>query len=125
MDGMLRAAALGALATAIAACDISTGVCATQPLPAIVVDVVDSITNLSAVSGSKLVIRDGAYADSMTANVAFPQLFAGNRGGTFDVTVTRANYEPWVKNDVVVTQDRCRTNLTVNLIARLKPASTT
>jgi hypothetical protein len=88
--------------------------------PSVAVTVTDSATNLSTITGSKLKITSGAYADSMSANIAFPQLFAGDRPGTFDVLVTKQDFGDWTRPGIVVQSDRCGQAETVELTARLQ-----
>ena len=99
-------------------------VCTEEARPALMVGLVDSLTGATTFTNVKIVARDGAYADSVTA-ATYPMLpydgplpLAYERKGTYDVTVHAAGYAPWTKAGVVVTADQCHV-ATVSLTARL------
>ncbi len=127
---MLAAMALGlGTLTACRVSDILDGgrACTAEFRFGIVVRVVDSVSSADAAAGATVVIRDGAYVDSLPAppDQSFPGASfagAGERAGTYTVTVTKAGYRPWARNGVVVTRNECHVN-TVQLEARLQPAS--
>lgn len=91
------------------------------------VTVVDSLTDAPP-SSALLIVRDGAFAD--TLGPATPQpvvlngspvliLFtAGEREGTYDLTVRATGYRDWTRVGVTVTKDVChvrRTDITARL----------
>ena len=111
------------------ACSGSTSpVCTQEFRPGIAVYVNDSSTNAGIASGASLVVREGTYKDSIAAPNARPDLdnsplfAAGERAGTYQVTVTKTGYAGWVKSNVRVTANECHVN-TVTLTALLQPAS--
>lgn len=113
----------------LAACSASTApVCTQEFRPGLAVYVNDSLTKAGSASGASLVVRDGNYKDSVAAPGArpdlntFPLFAAGERAGTYQVTVTKTGYAAWVKSDVRVTANQCHVN-TVTLTALLQPTS--
>ena len=102
-------------------------VCTAELRFGVVVRVTDSVTARPAASGSTLVIREGTYVDSMSIPAARPDLDeltfggAGERAGTYTVTVTKSGYRPWTRTGVRVTKGECHVNQ-VQLEARLQPA---
>lgn len=101
-------------------------VCTTEFRHGISVHVTDSVTGAPAAGGAKLVVRDGTYADSMVVseNPAYVQDWmagAGERAGTYTVTITKPGYRPWSRAGVVVTRDECHVK-GVLLEAKLQPA---
>ena len=91
------------------------------------VQVEDSITSAPSASGAQLIARDGAYAD--TASYApnrpdlddLPLVAAGERAGTYTVTVRKSGFLDWERSNVVVTADECHVR-PVALTARLERA---
>lgn len=111
------------------ACSESTlPVCTDEFRPGLVVYVKDSVTKAGVASGASLVVREGSYKDSVAAPNSspdvdnYPLLAAGERSGTYQVTVLKTGYTAWVKNNVLVTSNRCHVN-TVNLTALLQSGS--
>jgi hypothetical protein len=90
------------------------------------VQVRDSVNGALGASGAKLVARSGTYADSMSYPAGHPEMdagtlvAAGEHAGLFTVTITKAGYRDWTKNDVRVTGDECHVN-TTELTALLQP----
>lgn len=91
------------------------------------VTVVDSVTNAPPASAT-LIARDGAYVDSVGPQTTFivgeqgPILLvsaAGEREGTYDLTVRSPGYLAWTRAGVQVTGDECHVN-PVALTARLQ-----
>lgn len=107
---------------------VSGPACTDIARASVAVTVEDSITGAPIASGATLVVRDGAFVDS----VSFPagQLNADSwalatpnsyeRPGTYDVTVRRAGYLQWEREDVTVRRATCGV-ATVVLRARLQP----
>lgn len=111
--------------------------CSSSPMEAVctlefryglVVYVNDSLTNTPVASGASLVVRDGSYKDSVAYPAASPDLnalplaSAGERAGTYQVTVTKPGNLPWSMNNVRVTANQCHVNQ-VKLTARLVPTT--
>ena len=101
-------------------------VCTLELRSGVSVSVRDSTTGAFAASGAKLVVRDGAYADSVSlpatpgATDAMSLGGAGERPGVYSLTVTKPGYRDWVKTGVRVTKGDCHVN-TVALTALLQP----
>lgn len=109
----------------LASCTESVVACTDELRFSVVVNVVDSVTALNAAPGATLIVQkqDGEVEGTMQGPTAFPQLFAGDDPGTFDVSVSKPNYATWTRNDVVVSADRCGKPNTVTLLAKLVAAS--
>lgn len=133
---MIRSTRAGQLFVAIAllaaaGCDLldnNAGVACTENFAfGLQVAVQDSSTGAPAASGAQLIARDGAWADT----VAFPSnrpdldaqplVSAGERPGTYTVTVRKAGFRDWQRTGVVVTADECHVH-PVDLTARLQAA---
>jgi hypothetical protein len=89
--------------------------------PSVQVTVQDSVTGANITPGSTLVLRSGAYVDS----VAVPEWASGfsmgeGRSGTFTLTVRQTGYQSWTKAGITVESDECGAK-TVYVTARLKP----
>jgi len=73
----------------------------------------DSVTAAPAASGATLIARDGTWADTVSLPAGKAGLdglglnTAGERAGTYSLTVHKAGYHDWVKSGVVVTADVC------------------
>jgi hypothetical protein len=111
------------------ACSGSTSLaCTLEVRPGVAVYVKDSLTSAGVASGASLVVREGSYKDSVATPDSRPDLddsplfAAGERAGTYQVTVLKPGYAAWLKSNVRVTSNRCHVN-TVNLTALLQPAS--
>ena len=92
------------------------------------VTVVDSLTGASP-SSAMLIARDGAFVDSVGPQTTFitgpqgqPVLLvsaAGERPGTYDVTVRSPGYLAWTRAGVQITGDECHVD-PIALTARLR-----
>ena len=112
-----RTCALVLGTTLIAACDLlGPRVCNTIALPAISLDVRDSVTDATITEGFRAIARDGTFAD--TALFPPPQL-AHERAGTYTVTVEKEGYQTWSRTGIRVRDGECHVR-TVDLVARLK-----
>lgn len=89
------------------------------------VSVQDSATGAPSASGAQLIARDGVYADTSSFPPNRPDLDdqplvgAGEREGTYMVTVRKAGFLDWERTNVVVTADECHVR-PVALTARLE-----
>lgn len=124
------AAVLGAGFLALASCDVldSGGpICTGEFVSGIHVAVQDSLTGVAAASGATLIAIDGSYADTASIPAQRPDLdsrpllAAGEREGTYDLTVRKAGFLDWHRANVVVTRNQCHVN-PVEMTARLKSA---
>lgn len=127
MRQALRIGLAAAAAVFVGACDILPPDCSTSVEPAIVVFVREIATGESAAAGARGAVRDGAYTDSLR-----PFMYAGadpasllsfraadERPGTYEVTILKDGYAPWVRSGVRVTRGTCHVN-TVTLDAFLE-----
>jgi hypothetical protein len=101
------------------------GVCTADFRFGVVVEVRDAVTGAPAADGARLTVRDGEYVETTEARVPSPDaLFlqgAGERAGTYDVTVQKSGYQDWTRTGVRVREDECHV-IPVQLDARLQPA---
>ncbi len=118
---------LAIVALALSGCSRSSAtgpLCTAEFRYGLAVYVNDSLTNTPAASGASLVVRDGTFKDSVAWPAGRPDLntaplaSAGERAGTYQVTVTKPGNLPWTMNDVRVTANQCHVNQ-VKLTARL------
>lgn len=99
-------------------------ICTAQFVYGLNVSVRDSATGADLSSGSTVVVRDGNFVDSLTT--PYPGspygIFssAGERAGTYSVTVRRAGYRTWTRTGVAVTADECHVR-PMSVIALLQP----
>lgn len=121
-------AALSVLA--VAGCDLldsSETTCTANFVFGLVVAVQDSSTGAPAASGAQLIAQDGTWADTVGFPPSRPDLdaqqlvSAGERAGSYTVTVRKAGFQDWQRTGVIVTADECHVH-PVELTARLQPA---
>jgi hypothetical protein len=119
-----------ALMLSAAACgDGLEPVCLPVERPAVEVEVRDVHTEEFRADSARGVAQDGTYTDSLLivryhgAEIT-PAALGGayGRAGTYTVRIERVGYQPWDTVGVHVLADRCGP-LTVQLVARLSPAS--
>ncbi len=89
------------------------------------ITVVDSIT-VSPPASATLLVRSGTFADSVGPQAPFqfapPVLIlstAGERAGTYDVTIKSPGYRDWIRSGIEVTADVCHVH-PVALTAKLQ-----
>ena len=124
----LTFACLGALALGGCTSVSFPGACTADFRYGLNVTVVDSLTGGPPASAT-LIARDGAHVDSIGPQAPFlngPQgpavlllSAAGERAGTYDVTVRASGYREWTQADVRVTADECHVR-GVEITARLQ-----
>jgi hypothetical protein len=95
-------------------------VCTAQFVPGIVVEVLDSATRASLVQDARGAAQDGAFIDSLRPLSPTTFQAAGERPGTYTVTVVHPGYIDWVRPDVQVRLGVCHVQ-TVTLQALLQP----
>ena len=88
------------------------------------VTVVDAADGRPLAEGAVLTLTEGDYTESWTE--AFDSTLSGawERSGTYEVSVLRPSYLPWLRSDVVVTADECHVqtvSLRAELVADLTP----
>ena len=95
------------------ACGLAGPDCTPAPSPAIVVEVVDSVTNAFIAQGASGVVRDGVFQANLHAGNIAPggELAAlegaEGRPGTYAVTITKPGYRDWTMTNVRVNNGRC------------------
>ena len=86
------------------------------------VAVVDATSGALRAEGSTLTIREGSWEEVVTQVAGNNTLSgAGERAGTYVVSVARPGYVTWLQPDVTVTADECHV-IPVSLLAQLQPA---
>ena len=107
----------------------STGPCTLEGYYAINVNVKDSVSGAFTASGARLVVRDGAYADSMEVPANRPDLDAFGlhvgfeRTGLYSVTVRKPGYQDWMRTNIGVgRRGDCEKLRAVSLTALLQPS---
>ena len=123
----LRALIAVPIVTMGGACTAPAGngtVCTALFAYGISVSVIDSASGAAAGAGATVVASEGPYADSvvvpLTASPSFPIGLAGERAGTYLVTVRKSGYRNWRRSDVVVTKDECHVK-GVAVTAKIQP----
>jgi hypothetical protein len=120
-----RGGAIAAVSLLIAACQplpqSGGGIaCTMQYVYGISATVTDAATGANVTPGSYMVVREGSYVDSVSAIGEFLAA-AGERAGTYSVTVGRPGYAAFHRSGVVVTRDECHVH-PVLVEARLQRA---
>jgi hypothetical protein len=128
MKPLIRVVSLALLAAVAGACDaFSPGNCVAIPAFALNVLVRDSITRGPPPAGTRVIARDGSYADTARTGVTEPDgtLFAlaEGRTGVYDVFVETPGYQPWSRTAVAVGRDisQCNSIHTVGIVAFVQP----
>lgn len=110
-------------------CESSTGDCLLEGFPAVRANITDSITGRPLAYRSSLIIREGAYVDSVpfssTVADSGTLLFidAGiSRAGTYNVTVRREGSRVWTRDGVRASREDGCSLKTAELNVRLQPA---
>lgn len=116
---------LGLLVLA-AGCGILEGRdCTTEPVPGIVVTIVDAGTGLPLAEGAEGVVRDGEFQDSLRAysfnraSEMVSRASAWERRGTYAIVVGHPGYDLWVRDRVRVDDGEChvrKVELTAELV---------
>jgi len=119
------ACGLAALALVVSACgdpivDLPVA-CTEQFVYGISVQVVDVTSGALRASGSTLTVREGSYEEIVTEVIGNNTMVAaGERAGTYAVTITRDGYRTWSQFDVEVGEDECHV-IPVSLLAQIQP----
>ena len=94
--------------------------CTAQFVYGLTVTVRDQSTTLPKAEDATLTLREGAYVEVVTDSWDGTTLVgAGERSGTYAVTVEHAGYETWTRAGVEVSEDECHVipvSITANLI---------
>ena len=96
--------------------------CTEQFVYGISIQVVDVTSGALRASGSTLTVRDGSYEEIVTEVIGNTMVAAGERAGTYAVTITRDGYQTWSQFDVEVEENECHV-IPVSLLAQIQPTS--
>ena len=118
----IRSSSIGVIAAMVAGCRLFTGTdCSLDARAGITVDVRDSVSNAPITGESRIIARDGTFADTAEFTEIFPgpHALVRERPGSYTVTVEREGYQLWSRTGVRVTRGECHVR-TVELTARLR-----
>ena len=96
-------------------------ICTTNFAPAVVVEIHDSTTGVPLAQGARGAVQEGTFIDSLRPRTSTSLQAAGERPGTYTVTVVHPGYVPWLRTDVQVQRGECHVQ-TVTLQALLQPS---
>jgi hypothetical protein len=102
-----------------------TAFCSAIYTPAVRVVTVDSVTGAPLAGSATGTLQMAGVNDTLYhgSSAADSVLFGGTEPGTYQVIVSRTNYQPWVRSGIVVTPTGvCNEVNTVDMRARLQPA---
>ena len=125
---LLRLGVLGCIGSLVSCSTDVLGSCpATGLLPAVEVEVRDSVSDVLLTPGSRGAVRDGEYVDSLRpwryqGDTVVTLGGAFDRPGTYDVTVAHPGYETWRYHDVQIANGSCGAG-TTRLTARLQASA--
>lgn len=129
MTAFARESLLSVLALAVSGCSIvAPKSCTTSFVYGLAIVVKDSISTAGIASGATALARDGTFVDSVSVPANRPVLdseallLAGQRGGTYTVTVRKSGYHDWTRLNVQVATGPCHP-LPVTLTALLQRLS--
>src|SRR5450756_936501 len=101
MRTLLHGCIIGAIGAWGAACSTPT-VCTASFEYGMSIYVRDSASGAGLANGSTVVVRDGSFLDSLAATSATPSdgpfLSAGERAGTYTMTVLHNGFQTWTKS---------------------------
>ena len=103
--------------------------CTDEARAAVNLRIQDSASGAGIAAGATIVLRDGAFVDSLAISVdrtdlndwPLSTMNTYERVGRYDITVRRNGYATWTRTGVVVTAGECHVNA-VTVVARLQPA---
>ena len=103
---------------------IAPAICSDEYVYGLEIQVVDGETGGPTGLGAIAVVRDDGYVENALCEDRGPLgvavLAAGERAGTYDITIDAEGYLEWSREDVRVTEDRCHVK-TVRIVAQLEP----
>ena len=102
---------------------VAPAICSDEYVYGLEIIVVDAGTGGPAALGAIAVVSDGDYIENALCEDRGPlgvaALAAGERAGTYDITIDAEGYLEWSRDNVRVTEDRCHVK-TVRIIAELE-----
>lgn len=115
------AAVTSAMTIWLSACGITGRDCTLEFVPAVEVTVIDAATELAVGDSVTVVVRDDGFEEMLVQSTSNVFSGAGERPGEYVVVVTHPRYEPWVRDQIRVTEGGCHVRtayLTAELVAR-------
>ena len=102
--GIVACAALG-----LVSCDaVEPLACTDQFVYGLAVEVVDATNGVGLAASATLTLRDGDFLQTSTESFdGLTLLGAGERAGTYEVTVSHPGYADWMRSSIEVTADEC------------------
>lgn len=95
-------------------------VCTLQYVYGVKVALTD-VTDGEIIGGATLTLRDGVHREILRETMPGQYVGAGERAGTYDLTIEAEGYAPASRNLIIVMADACHVN-PVNLSIELTPA---
>lgn len=90
--------------------------CTEQYVYGLAIKVFDRETGYDNACDVTVLIEDGSYREELTygTNISCNESYifsgAGERAGTYTVTITKPGYQEWVKTNILVTENVCHVN---------------
>ncbi len=111
----------------VGACDTQeeSVFCTLEARPGLEIQIRDATTGAPAVDGALVLLVDGDYSETLEGPPAGemsepPSLFgAYERAGTYDITIGKTGFKPWLARGIEVEADECHV-ITVEVDARLE-----
>lgn len=120
----IRAAAVVMAALSVGCYEPSFGgpiICTDQFVYGLTVEVLDATTSAAIADGATLTVVEGSYVETVTETWDGRSMAAaGERPGTYTVSVTRDGYQAWSRSGVSISADECHV-IPRALEARLEP----
>ncbi|CAN5922544.1 hypothetical protein BH11GEM2_BH11GEM2_34790 [soil metagenome] len=109
-SSIVRVLTAGLTAGCVGCSILAPDACTLNSIYGITVRAQDAATGAPISRDARLVVTDGAYADSSYAwvqNDSIPLSAAAERAGVYSVTVRKPGYITWTQSGVEVTKDAC------------------
>lgn len=91
-----------------------SNICTTVFVPGLTVSVTDEQFN--PVSGATLTLTEGSYSETMTELQTGQFSGAGERAGTYTLTVEANGFDTMILTDILITEDECHVIPVIRLV---------
>jgi hypothetical protein len=118
---------LSLIGMCLAGCDTEPAACTEEVRPGVVVEIRDAFDDTPLANEARGVVQDGSFIDSLRPygsvenGTLVSRAAAAERPGTYEVTVQREGYLPWV-GGAVVRHDACHVETVVLSVYLHRPA---